>query len=205
MSEHLLMIIVGIGLAATCGFRVFVPPLVLALAAHTGHITLPESMEWMASTPAIALFATAAVLEIGSYYIPWLDNLLDTIATPAAAIGGILLSAGMMGDVSPILKWSVGIIAGGGLATTVQLSTVALRGLSTGTTGGAGNPVVSTGEVAAASTFSLLMIIVPLVGIVLLVTFIIWGLFKLIGVFRGGPPTQGHPQVSTGTDAPPPG
>jgi hypothetical protein len=38
-------------------------------------------MTWLGSDAALVAFATALVVEIGAYYVPWLDNALDTIAT----------------------------------------------------------------------------------------------------------------------------
>ena len=118
--EALLLVLIGIGLSATCGFRVFIPLFGLGLAAQTGHITLAQEFAWMGSPEAVTAFGIAAALEIGAYYIPWLDNLLDTVASPAAVIAGIMVSAAVMTDMSPLLQWSLAIIAGGGAAAAVH-------------------------------------------------------------------------------------
>src|SRR6266404_582426 len=97
--ETLLSICVGIGLSAACGFRVFVPLLVMSIAALSGHLTLAHGFEWIGSYPALVAFAVATCLEIAGYYIPWVDNLLDTIATPAAIIAGTIITAAMVTDV----------------------------------------------------------------------------------------------------------
>src|SRR5262245_39268580 len=138
----------GIGLAAACGFRVFVPLLGTSIAAMSGQLELSPGFEWMGTLPALLTFGTATVLEIGAYYIPWLDNLLDVIATPAAAVAGAMLTAAMVTDMSPFLKWTLAVIAGGGVATAVQTGTAALRGASTLGTAGVANPIVSTIELA---------------------------------------------------------
>src|SRR5215469_6263095 len=95
--ELLLSLCVGIGLSAACGFRVFVPLLIMSIAAKTGHLTLVPSFQWIGSDIALWTFAIATVLEIGAYYIPWLDNLLDVIATPAAITAGTIVTASMVG------------------------------------------------------------------------------------------------------------
>jgi len=82
----MLSLAIGIGLSAACGFRVFVPFLVMSIAAQAGYLQLANGWEWIGSTPAIIAFAVAAILEIVAYYVPWLDNLLDTVATPAAVV-----------------------------------------------------------------------------------------------------------------------
>ncbi len=164
----------GLGLAAACGFRVFVPLLVVSLGARMGYVPLAAGWDWVASTPATVAFGSAMLLEILAYYIPWLDHALDTVATPAAVGAGIVASASVLADMPPLLKWTAVIIGGGGVAALVQGSTVALRAASGATTGGLGNPVVATAELAGASLTALAAIVVPLFALaaVLLALFI---------------------------------
>src|SRR5881394_829642 len=114
--EPFLSSLVGIGLSAACGFRVFVPLLVVSIASYSGHLHLAPGFEWMGSTAALIAFATATALEIAGYYVPWVDNLLDTIASPAAVIAGTIATASVVADMSPFLKWTLAAIAGGGIA-----------------------------------------------------------------------------------------
>ena len=167
MMELLLALGLGLGLAAACGFRVFLPLFFVGIAARTGYMDLPLSFEWIESNLALACLGVATVCEILGYYIPWFDNLLDTVATPAAAVAGSVTMMGMTGDMAPLLKWALGIIAGGGSATVIQLGTAALRGGSSVSTGGIANPLVSTSETVASGGMVLLAVFVPvLVGIV---------------------------------------
>lgn len=168
--EYVFSICLGVGLAAACGFRVFVPLLGMSAAALSGHLGLSPGFEWIGTWPAFACFATATALEVGAYYVPWIDNALDTIATPVAVIAGTLVVASVVGDMSPLLKWSLAAIAGGGTAGIVQTGTVALRGTSTLTTGGFGNFLVSTTELVASVCTTLLALLVPIfcVGLLML-------------------------------------
>ena len=118
--EELLGLFIGIGLSATCGFRVFVPLFGMSIAHHAGALSFSSGFDWIGSWPATIAFGIAMVIEIAAYYIPWVDNLLDTIATPAAVVAGTIVTASMVGDVSPFLRWSLAIIAGGGIAAVVQ-------------------------------------------------------------------------------------
>src|SRR3954468_22937556 len=136
-----LSICVGIGLSAACGFRVFVPLLVMSIASLSGHLSLAHGFGWIGTYPALVSFAVATCFEIGGYYIPWLDHLLDTLATPAAIVAGTVVTAAMVGKMDPMLKWTLAIIAGGGAAGIVQGTTVVARAASTVTTGGLGNPI----------------------------------------------------------------
>ena len=143
--EIALSVMVGVGLSAACGFRVFIPPLVLCIASKAGHVTFGQEFAWMDSNVALAAFGLAALLEVGAYYIPWLDNALDTVAAPAAVVAGTLTSASVFGqDMSPWLKWSLAAIAGGGAAGAVQVTTTLTRGASSALTGGSANWMVST-------------------------------------------------------------
>jgi hypothetical protein len=165
--ETALAVCIGIGLAAACGFRVFLPLLAVSAAAHLGYVELAAGFQWMAGTPAVIAFATATVLEILAYYVPWLDHLLDMIATPAAVLAGIVASASIPVDVPPFARWTVAVIAGGGVAAGVQGSTVLLRLKSAALTGGLGNPVVATLEWIGAAITSVLAIVVPVLCVLL--------------------------------------
>jgi len=167
METTILSILVGVGLSAACGFRVFVPLLVMNLAALSGHLHLAQGFQWLASYPATIAFSVATCLEIAGYYIPWVDHLLDTMATPAAVVAGTIVTASMVSDMSPFLKWTLAVIAGGGAAGLVQGTTVITRGASTAATGGLGNPVVATLELAGALFTSLMAILAPVAVVAL--------------------------------------
>jgi hypothetical protein len=175
-------ILIGIGLAAACGFRIFVPLLVMSLAsrADVGLLTLGDSFAWISSTPALITFAAATVLEIAGYYIPWVDNLLDTIATPTAVVAGILVTASAMGDTSPFLKWTLAVIAGGGTTATFQGITTVARHLSSFTTGGLGNPVLATAEAGSSALLAVLAVTLPVLAILIVATLLYLGVKKVL-------------------------
>jgi len=165
MISSLLSVFLGVGLSAACGFRVFVPLLVMNLAARGEWLTLGERFQWIATDAALVALVAATLLEVGAYYIPWLDNLLDLVATPMAVIAGILVTASVVTGMSPLLRWSLAVIAGGGAAATVQTITVGTRQASSLMTAGLGNPVVSTIEAGSAVVLSLVAIVAPLVAV----------------------------------------
>ena len=167
--ETLLGIAVGIGLSAACGFRVFVPLLVMNLASLTGLLHLAPGFSWVGSPYATVAFATATILEVSGYYLPWVDHLLDIFATPAAVIAGTVATASVVTDLSPFLKWTMALIAGGGIAGLVQGTSVLLRATSSAATAGIGNPVVSTLELLGSVITALLAILVPILCLALIV------------------------------------
>ena len=178
--EELIALLIGIGLSATCGFRVFVPLLGMSIACQAGQIELSAGFAWIGSWPALITFAVATVVEVGAYYVPWVDNLLDSIATPAAVVAGTIVTASMTGDLSPLLRWSLAVIAGGGTAGVFQGGSALLRGVSTATTGGVANPAVSTGELVVSVMGTVLSILVPLVAVVLFGALLLLGTWLLL-------------------------
>lgn len=163
--ELFVAIALGLGLAGAAGLRVFVPIFGAGLAAHLGYVTLNESFQWMSSVPALIAFGTATVLEILGFYIPWVDNALDAVATPAAVGAGMIASASVMVDMPPALRWGIAIIGGGGIAGTVQALTVGARIKSSTLTGGLANAVLATFEAVGAVGLVLLSIALPLVAL----------------------------------------
>ena len=166
--ETILGLCIGIGLSAACGFRVFVPLLVMSIATITGWFEPVQGFEWLAMPAVCVALGFATLCEIGAYYVPWVDNLLDTIATPAAVIAGTLATMAVSsGEMSQFASWASAIIVGGGTAGVVQASTVAVRGVSTATTGGVANPVLATGEWIGAIVLSVLSLITPVLVVIL--------------------------------------
>jgi Domain of unknown function (DUF4126) len=176
--QYVLAAVMGIGLAASTGFRVFVPLLVVSAAASAGYLHVAENLQWLGTPTALVVFAVAAVIEIAAYYIPWLDNLLDTIASPMAVVAGAVLFAASVAGLDPLWQWSLAIIAGGGSAAVVQGGTVVTRAASTATTGGLANFIVSTCETLAGLFFSVMSIVVPLLALVLLMA-VVAGMYYL--------------------------
>ena len=167
-------ILLGISLSAACGFRVFVPLFVMSIASLSGHLDLAPGFEWIGTYPALVCFAVATGLEVAAYFVPWLDNILDTIATPAAIVAGTVVTASCVSGMTPFLRWSLAVIAGGGAAGLVQGFTVLVRAGSTATTGGVGNPAVSSAEAGGSVALASLAIAFPvIVGLVVLAILIL--------------------------------
>ena len=174
-----LSIALGVGLAAATGFRVFLPMLVVSAAAYTGHLPLSENFAWLGTPGALIMLGVAALVEILAYYIPGVDNLLDTLATPAAVVAGTLVSAAVITDLPPMLKWTTAIIAGGGVAGVTQGVTALLRAKSTVLTAGVGNPVIATAELGGSLLVSLLALAAPLIALLVVIVFL-WLAMRLI-------------------------
>jgi hypothetical protein len=185
MSDIALSIVLGIALAAATGFRVFLPMLIVSGAANTGHLQLDNSFAWLGTPSALTMLSVAALAEVLAYYVPVIDNLLDTLATPAALIAGTIVSAAVMADVPPMVKWTAAVIAGGGIAGLTQGLTGMLRAHSTVLTGGIGNPVIATAELGGALLISFLALVAPAAAIALVILFLLVVIRLLRRLFRG--------------------
>ncbi len=166
--ETFTSILVGLGLAAACGFRVFVPLLIAGLAARFGGMNVAPGFHWLAGTPALVAFAVATGVEIVGYYVPWIDNLLDALAAPVAVVAGMLLMASTLVDCGPFLHWTLAVLAGGGTAAVFQGLTTVARQVSSISTGGLGNPVLATVEGGSSALLAVLAVTVPIAALVMI-------------------------------------
>ncbi|MCL6294811.1 DUF4126 domain-containing protein [Jejuia spongiicola] len=181
--ETIISICLGVGLAASVGFRVFLPLFALSLASYFDVWQLNESWQWIGSTTALITLGVATLVEIFAYFIPYIDNLLDSIAVPLAALAGTAVMMSTVADLSPVVTWSLAIIAGGGTAAAIAGTSSTTRLASTATTGGLGNPIVSSLETGTSVVMSLVSIFLPVIAIIL-VAIILFIIFRLYKKFR---------------------
>ncbi|MDI9309506.1 MAG: DUF4126 domain-containing protein [Limnohabitans sp.] len=181
--QTVLSIFLGLGLAASSGFRVFLPLFAMSLASHFNIIPLNESWVWIGGLPAMITLGIAMFSEILAYYIPFVDNALDLIATPLAAVAGTVVMASTIIHLDPMFTWGLAIIAGGGTATVMQGMTSVTRLASSVKTGGFGNSVVTTAETGTAITLSSLAIFLPVLALIAVVIIFVIG-FWLYRKFR---------------------
>ena len=125
--EAVMGVLLGIGLGAACGFRIFVPLLVAAIAIRGGFLTVTPEFAWLGGTAALVTLSVATLLEIAAYYIPVIDHTLDVLGAPAAIVAGTILAAGFIGSMDPMLKWGLAAIAGGGAAGIIHGGMAAIR------------------------------------------------------------------------------
>ncbi len=183
MTETVISIFLGIGLAASVGFRVFLPLFALSLAAYFDYWELNETWQWIGSLAAVITLGVATLVEIATYYIPFVDNLLDSIAIPLATVAGTAVMVSTVADLSPVVTWTLAIIAGGGTAATIKTASGATRLTSSVSTAGLGNPLVTTIETGSSIVMTLMSLFLPFVGfvmaiVILIVFYILYKKFK---------------------------
>ena len=158
----------GLGLAAASGFRVFLPPFLMAVWVRIGFLDVNiegTEFEAFSSDVSILLLGVASLSEILAYKIPWMDNMLDSLATPMAGLAGVSVVAVSLEGADPSVQWALAIIAGGGTSLSIQSATVAGRGLSSMFTLGLANPFFSLIEDIASILLIFIALLAPLVAL----------------------------------------
>ncbi|MGJ8593615.1 MAG: DUF4126 domain-containing protein [Aquaticitalea sp.] len=183
MTETVISICLGIGLAASVGFRVFLPLFALSLAAYFNLWELNHSWQWVGSLTAVITFGVATIVEILAYYVPFIDNLLDTIAIPLATIAGTAIMVSTVADLSPVITWALAIIAGGGTAAAIKSASGATRLTSSVSTAGFGNPIISSVETGTSIVMSIVSIFLPILALVLVLV-VLYFIFKVYKKIR---------------------
>ena len=176
--DTILGLMVGMGLSAACGFRVFVPFLGLSLAAMNGYVVLAEGFQWLGTWPAFVALLTATGVEVAAYYVPVIDNLLDAVAAPVAVLAGILATAAVAMEMPPFFKWSLAVIAGGGVAGVVQGGTTAMRALASMNLPGPANFIVATLELLGAIGTTLIALLIPVAALAMVLALLFWAAVK---------------------------
>lgn len=162
----------GVAIAAATGLRAFLPLFLIGLAGRFGLIGLHENVEWLTSTNALIALGVATVLEMAADKIPIVDHGLDTVATVIRPV------AAWIAAYSVLIHWPTPwaqivatLLAGGSLA--VHAAKGAFRVGTTATTGGTGNPAVSTAEDALSFSLIVMAVLVPVLALALIVG-IVW-------------------------------
>ena len=177
----------GTGLAASAGLNAYIPLLIMGLMARfTDAIDLPSGWQWLSNGWVIAILALLLAVEVVADKVPMVDHVNDVVQTvvrPTA--GGIVFGAGSSSQTATVTdpgsffsshQW-VPIAAGVLIAFCVHGAKAATRPVVNATTAGFGAPVASTIEDFSSIVMSLLAILLPilvLLGLVLLVSTMIW-------------------------------
>lgn len=179
-QQYVIPSLLGIGLSAACGLRVFFPLFLVSLLGYVGKVNLNESFLWLTQLPAVITFGIASLLEIVAYFFPLVDHLLDAVTIPGSVISGVMVFASFFPESETLIRWVLAVIAGGGTAGLVSTLTSATRLKSTALTAGLGNPIIAIGETLGSIIISILTVLFPILVIGLII-FLIYLVFKIKG------------------------
>lgn len=174
----------ALGLSTAAGLNAYLPMLAVGLfQRYTDLITLPAPFDHLGDPLVIGIVAVIGTLDFVGDKVPIVDHVLHAIGVAVApVVGGILAFAtARAGDLSPQLI-SLGVVA----ALATHLARTAARPVSTATTGGAGNPIVSLGEDGVSGGLSVAAVLAPALAAilavgVLTVVLVLWRRWRAFG------------------------
>jgi hypothetical protein len=150
----------GVALAASAGFRVFLPLLAAGAAGRWGGFPVAPSLAWITSDAALVMFGVAALVEIVADKIPVIDHAL--VLSPVA---GVLVLLGPATALAPAFGLALAVIAGAPLAGAIHLLGAGARIKSSVCTGGAANPLLSVLEDISAVVVIVLGLLIPVLAL----------------------------------------
>lgn len=162
MTDQFLAFLVGVGLAAAVGIRIFIPLLVVSISAFTNNLILSNYFTWIGSLPVMIYLIVICVFEMIAFFVPWLDNFLDAVEHPLSIITGIIITGAVIADFNPYIKWIFALIIGGAVSGTINAATGLLRLKVSAESGGKNNFIFSTIEIISAIVLSLVSIFAPI-------------------------------------------
>jgi hypothetical protein len=162
----------GLGLAFPAGLNAYIPLLTLACAARfTNLVTLASPYDALSSNAGIGVLTLLLAVEVVADKVPLVDHandLIQTVVRPASGAILMLSSTGAVEHFNPTLAVILGILAAGSVHTVKAVARPAV----TVTTGGLGNPIVSTVEDVIAFISSVAAIVLPLLVILTIPAFV---------------------------------
>lgn len=174
------------GLSASAGLNAYIPLLILSLVARfTNLITLAEPWDALSSWWVIAVLIVLTVIEFFTDKIPAVNHINDAIQTfirPAAGAIAFAASAKVVNDVHPILAIVAGLLVAGSVHAA---KSAVVRPAVTATTGGVGNIPVSIAEDVAATTVSILAVVIPTLIVMILIvvtSYLIWRVLRKVNM-----------------------
>jgi hypothetical protein len=171
-------------LTTAAGIRGLLTLALVSIAIHFHWLLAPEGFSWLGSNQTTIILCAVAVLDFVGDKIPIVDNMLHVVQMIAKpAVAAILVGGTVHGHSTPEL---LGLMALGALnAVGVHTASATIRGASTATTGGVGNPVISLVEdVIAAATTSLAIFYPWIAALIALVITVLIALAAR-GIWRG--------------------
>lgn len=167
------------GLSAASGLNAYIPLLLVGLTARfTDWIKLSPPFDLLANEWVLGVLVILLIVEFFADKIPLVDHANDVIQTFIRPAAGAVLFASethVITQINPVIALVLGLLVAFGVHATKATA----RPLVTVTTGGVGNPIVSTVEDVASVGLSLMAILAPVLLLfafiaLLLAAYMIW-------------------------------
>lgn len=165
-------LLAAFGLSGAAGLNAWLPLFLSAFLARLDVVELAAPFDDLTSTPALALLGALTIADFVGDKIPVVDHLLHLAGAVVAPVSGAMLFTGQTG-LETDLPTLAAIVLGGTTAGTIHAVRAAVRPVSTATTGGLGNPVLSLGEDAGSLLLVVTAFVVPLLALLLVVALLV--------------------------------
>ena len=152
------------GLSAAAGLNAWLPLFGAALAQRLDWVELAEPFDELSGTAPLVVLAVLMVADFVGDKIPAVDHVLHALGTVIAPASGAALFAGQTGAETD-LPTLAAVLLGAGTAESIHTGRAAIRPLSTATTGGIGNPLLSLVEDLGAVGLTLAAFLVPVLAL----------------------------------------
>jgi Domain of unknown function (DUF4126) len=150
----------GLGLGA--GINAYATLLVFGLVARWQPAAFHDELaRFFATTPVLIVLAVLYLVEFVADKVPAVDHAWDVIHTLIRPVAGALVAWAAVSDRIPHGAVILASIIAGGTALGSHATKATLRGVSTLTTAGLGNPVLSVLEDAFAFVNAAIAIFLP--------------------------------------------
>lgn len=189
MNHLAIQIMMGIGLAACCGLRAWLPLFLVGLFGRLGKLPLSDGFHFLSTDAALIVFAVASLAELLGDKIPIVDHFLDLAGTVVRPVAGVIAFAAILTRLDPLAGIALGLIAGGGTTLAVHGGKSVLRAKSTALAPahmGCGNTVLSFLEDAASTAGVWLAVHAPVLLFALAVAAVVLSIWLVLRLLRSG-------------------
>jgi Domain of unknown function (DUF4126) len=160
------------GLSAAAGLNAWLPLFAGALAHRLDLVELAQPFDDLSGTGALTVLGVLTAADFVGDKIPAVDHLLHTIGTVVAPASGAALFAGQTG-IDTDLPTLAAVLLGATTAESIHAGRATIRPISTATTGGLGNPVLSALEDLGALGLTLAAFIVPVLAALAVIALVV--------------------------------
>ena len=184
-------ILAAFGLSGAAGLNAWIPLLATAALGRAGVVDLSAPYDGLESTPVLVLLAVAFVADFVGDKVPVVDHVLHAAGTVVHPVAGALVFAGstsVASDLPPV----VGLLAGALVSGSLHAGRATVRPVSTATTAGTGNPLLSLGEDVGSAILTALAVLAPVIAVVVLLG-LVYALFRAwrrLGEINRGRPAR---------------
>jgi hypothetical protein len=170
-------VLAAFGLSGAAGLNPWLPLFASALLDRLDVVELAAPFDQLSSTTGLVLLAVLTVADFVGDKIPLVDHMLHLLGTVVAPVSGAILFTGQTG-LETDLPTLAAVVLGAVTAGTIHAGRSSVRPVSTATTGGLGNPVLSLGEDAGSLALVVIAFVLPLLALLLVIALAV-GFFSL--------------------------